>query len=137
MLLRYAACLNGFTSLAITKVDVLGGMESVPVCVQYLLPDGTTVRNGLPLDAGDLAKVQPVYEHLEGWPPFHERLKERLRREGANALPAPVRRFLEFLTQETGVPVEYVGYGPARDETVWLGPPMALGRPRSLTPWSG
>ncbi|MGA8276081.1 MAG: adenylosuccinate synthase [Thermoplasmata archaeon] len=137
VLLRYAARLNGFTSLAITKVDVLGGEESVPVCVQYLLPDGTTVRDGLPLDAADLSKVQPVYEHLEGWPPFHERLKERLRREGAKALPSPARRFLDFITRETGVPVEYVGYGPSRDETLWLGPPTPPGRSRSLTAWSG
>jgi adenylosuccinate synthase len=137
VLLRYAARLNGFTSLAITKVDVLGGEESVPVCVQYLLPDGTTMRDGLPLDAGDLAKVQPVYERLEGWVPFHERLKERLRREGPAALPAPLRRFLDFITEETGVPVEYVGYGPRREETLWLGPPTARGRPRAMTAWSG
>jgi adenylosuccinate synthase len=137
VLLRYAARLNGFTSLAITKVDVLGGLESIPICVQYLLPDGTTSRDGLPFDAADLAKVQPVYEHLEGWPVLHERLKERLRREGPPALPAPLRAFLDFITQETGVPVEYVGYGPARDETLWLGPPTPPGRPRSLTAWSG
>jgi adenylosuccinate synthase len=137
VLLRYAARLNGFTSLAVTKVDILGGEETVPVCVQYLRPDGTTVRDGLPLDAADLGQVQPIYEHLEGWPEFHERLKERLRREGASALPSAVRRFLDFITRETGVPVEYVGYGPSRDETLWLGPPTPPGRPRSLTAWSG
>ncbi|MCI4364523.1 MAG: adenylosuccinate synthase [Thermoplasmata archaeon] len=137
VLLRYAARLNGFTSLAITKVDVLGGEDTVPVCVQYVLPDGTTVRDGLPLDASDLAKVQPVYERLDGWPLFHERLKERVRREGASALPVPLRQFLEFIAQETGVPVEYVGYGPGREETVWLGPPAPPGRPRAMTAWSG
>lgn len=137
VLLRYAARLNGFTSLAITKVDVLGGEETVPVCVEYLLPDGSTVHDGLPLDAADLSKVHPVYEQLAGWPPFHERLKERLRREGASALPSPLRHFLDFITQETGVPVEYVGYGPSRGETLWLGPPTPRGRPRSLTAWSG
>jgi adenylosuccinate synthase len=137
VLLRYAARLNGFTSLAVSKVDVLGGEETVPVCVQYVLPDGSTVRDGLPLDATDLARVQPVYEHLEGWSPFHARLKERLRREGAPALPSSLRRFLDFVTRETGVPVEYVGYGPARDEMLWLGPPTPPGRPRTLAAWSG
>jgi adenylosuccinate synthase len=137
VLLRYASRLNGFTSLAITKVDVLGGEESIPVCIEYVLPDGTTMRDGLPLDAGDLAKVRPVYKHVEGWPPFHERLKERIRREGPGGLPEPLHRFLAFITEETGVPVEYVGYGPRREETLWLGPPTARGRPRAMTAWSG
>ena len=137
VLLRYAARLNGFTSLALSKVDVLGGMESVPVCVQYVMPDGTTVRAAPPLQASDLAKAQPVYEHLPGWPEFHERLRERLRHEGATALPGPLRRFLEYVTDETGVPVEYVGYGPARDDTLWLGPSSARRRPMGLSRWSG
>jgi len=137
VLLRYASRLNGFTSLAISKVDVLGGQESVPVCVQYVMPDGSTVRDAPPLQASDLAKAQPVYEQLEGWPPFHERLRERLRREGPAALPSSLRRFLEYLTEQTGVPVEYVGYGPGRDETLWLGPPTAHRHPPALSAWSG
>ncbi len=137
VLLRYAARLNGFTSLAISKVDVLGGLESVPVCVQYVMPDGTTARDAPPLEASDLAKAQPVYRQMPGWPEFHERVKERLRHEGPSALPGPLRRFLDFVTDETGVPVEFVGYGPARDDTLWLGPPQARRRPVGLAAWSG
>lgn len=137
VLLRYAARLNGFTSLAISKVDVLGGLESVPVCVQYVMPDGTTARDAPPLEASDLAKAQPAYRQMPGWPEFHERLKERLRHEGPSALPGPLRRFLDFVTDETGVPVEFVGYGPARDDTLWLGPPQARRRPVGLAAWSG
>jgi adenylosuccinate synthase len=117
-MLRYACRLNGFTSLAVTKVDVLGGLDEVPLCTSYQLPDGTTAREFLPTQVEDLAKVEPVYERMPGWPEFHERLKERLRREGARALPEPLVHFLDRVTEETGVPVEYVGYGPARDETV-------------------
>ncbi len=119
-LLRYAARLNGFTSLAITKVDVLGGLDEVPLCTGYRLPDGATARELLPSQADDLARVTPIYERLPGWPEFHERLKERLRREGASALPDTLRGFLDRVASETGVPVEYVGYGAARDETVRL-----------------
>jgi len=137
VLLRYAARLNGFTSLSVTKVDVLGGLDSFPVCVQYVMPDGTTVRDAPPFDAADLARVQPVYEEVPGWPEFHERLKERLRHEGPGALPGPLRRFLDFLTDETGVPVEYVGYGPAREDMLWLGPPQARRRSPGLSAWSG
>ncbi len=135
--LRYAARLNGLTSFAITKVDVLGGLDEIPVCVQYVLPDGTTVRDVLPSQADDLAKAQPVYERLPGWPTFHERAKERLRREGARALPSTLRRYLARITEETGVPVQYVGYGPARDDTVRLDTTGGVAPGTGLAAWSG
>ena len=137
VLLRYAARLNGFTSFAITKVDVLGGLDEVPVCVQYVMPDGTTVRDVLPSQADDLAKAQPVYERFPGWPEFHARAKERLRREGARALPSTLRRYLARITEETGVPVGYVGFGPERDETVRLDTVGVAPSASGLAAWSG
>lgn len=136
-LLRYAVRLNGFTSLAITKVDVLGGLDEVPVSAQYVMPDGSTVRDVLPSQADDLAKAQPVYEHLPGWPEFHERLKDRVRQEGARALPSALRRFLDRITKETGVPVEYVGFGPGRDETVRLDVTPVRPRSSGISAWTG
>lgn len=136
-LLRYATRLNGFTSLAITKVDVLGGLDEVPVGIQYRMPDGTTIRDVLPTQTDDLARAEPVYERLPGWPEFHERLKERIRREGARALPVTLRRFLGRISEETGVPVEYVGYGPGRDEAVRLDVGAAHPEPPGLPAWSG
>jgi adenylosuccinate synthase len=135
--LRYVARLNGFTSLAITKVDVLGGLDEIPVCTQYVLPDGSTTRDALPTQADDLGKAQPVYERFPGWPEFHERTKERIRREGARALPSTLRRFLDYLTEQTGVPVEWIGYGAQRDETVWMGPPVAHPHRTGVAAWSG
>lgn len=137
VLLRYAARLNGFTSFAITKVDVLGGLEEIPVCTQYLMPDGSTIRDVIPSQADDLAQAQPVYEQLPGWPEFHQRLKDRIRREGASALPSALRRYLDRIVEETGVPVQYVGYGPDREETVTLAPPSGPPHRASLTPWTG
>jgi adenylosuccinate synthase len=135
--LRYAARLNGFSSFAITKVDVLGGLDEVPVCVQYVMPDGSTVRDMLPTQAEELARARPVYERFPGWPEFHGRLKERLRREGSRALPVQLRQYLNRIVEETGVPVEYVGYGAARDETVRL-PLVTPPRARlGLAAWSG
>ncbi|HXW67192.1 MAG TPA: adenylosuccinate synthase [Thermoplasmata archaeon] len=136
VLLRYVARLNGFTSLAITKVDVLGGLDEVPVCVGYRLPDGSTTRALPPSRVEDLARAEPIYESLPGWSELHARAKERLQREGVSALPSTLRRFLEFLEEETGVPVEYLGYGAHRDETLWLGPPGRLGRRRTMREWT-
>jgi len=137
VLLRYAARLNGFTSLAVTKVDVLGGLDEVPVCIQYQMPDGSTIRDVLPSQADDLAAAKPVYERLPGWPAFHQRLKDRVRSEGASALPSTLRRYLDRITEETGVPVQYVGYGADRSETVSLGFPTGPSRRGSITPWTG
>jgi adenylosuccinate synthase len=135
VLLRYVARLNGFTSFAVTKVDVLGGLDDVPVCLQYVLPDGTTVTDYPPSDAEELASVQPVYQRLPGWPEFTPRLKERIHREGVAALPANLRKFLEFIGEETRVPVEFLSYGPRRDETLWLGRGATVHPRAALSTW--
>lgn len=136
VLLRYGARLNGFTSLAVTKVDVLGGVDEVPVCTQYVMPDGSTVRDVLPANADDLARAQPVYERLPGWPELHERTKERLQRDGAAALPPTLRSYLERIALEVGVPVEYVGFGPRREETLRIDT-THVPRRRGISAWSG
>lgn len=137
LLLRYVARLNGITSWAITKLDVLGGLESVPVCVAYRGRDGTEYTERPPSVIEDFQGLTPVYEEVPGWPEFHPRLKDRLREEGARALPPAARRFLDYVTQGTAVPVEWVSYGPQRSETVHL--PRMPGSPRSnhLVAWSG
>ncbi len=121
VMLRYATRLNGFTSLALTKVDVLGGLDEFPVAVAYATPSGETLTKYPPAVAEELAQVQPVYRNFPAWPEFTHRLKERLQREGVHALPTELRSFLHFVTEETGVPVEWLSYGPMREETLWLG----------------
>ena len=121
VMLRYATRLNGFTSLALTKVDVLGGLDEVPVAVAYTTPSGERLTKYPPAVADELSKVEPVYRNFPAWPEFTSRLKERVHREGVHALPAELRAFLHFVTEETGVPVEWLSFGPMRDDTVWLG----------------
>ena len=136
VLLRYAARLNGFSSLALTKVDVLGGIDEVPVAIAYETPGGDRLTDYPPALADELEKVRPVYRNFPGWPEFTGRLKERLHREGVHALPTELRDFLRFLTAETGVPVEWLSFGPMRDETLWLGRGAAAPRDAPLAPWS-
>ena len=136
VLLRYATRLNGFTSLALSKVDVLGGLPEVPVCVAYETPGGRTLTDYPPAAADELGAVRPVYRKFPGWPEFGERLRSRLAREHARALPGALRQFLAFLSHETGVPVEYVSYGPDRTETLWLGRGSPAGPGPGLGVWS-
>jgi adenylosuccinate synthase len=132
VLLRYATRLNGFTSLAVTKVDVLGGMGPIPVAAEYEGPGGVRMSTP-PTVAEDYEALHPVYEQLHGWPEFTPRLRERIHREGVRALPSELRHFLAHLTAATGVPVEWVSYGARRDETLFLGRGTS---PTSLSHWS-
>jgi adenylosuccinate synthase len=136
VLLKYVTRLNGFTSFAVTKVDVLGGLPEVPVAVAYRMPDGTELTDYPPAVAEELAQATPVYHQFPGWPEFNERLRDRLRREGARALPGPLRRFLDFVTTQTRVPAEWVSYGPRRDETIWMGRGAPVAHAGSLTSWA-
>jgi len=137
VLLRYAARINGFTSLALTKVDVLAGLSEVPVCVEYRQSDGSRLYDRPPTTAEELQAVEPVYETLPGWPEFTPRLRERLAHEGGAALPRELRGFIEYVAHATGVPVQFVTYGPERGATVHLDRRGTARSLRSgLVPWS-
>ncbi|MBS2013413.1 MAG: adenylosuccinate synthase [Deltaproteobacteria bacterium] len=113
--LRYAVRVNGLDALAITKLDVLTGLDEVKVCVAYDTPHGRT--EDLPMDELDHAK--PVYESFPGW-------KEDL--AGARKmsdLPASARAYLERVEKEAGCPFILVSVGSRRDETIVLRDPFA------------
>jgi len=106
--LRHAAWLNGFTALAVTKLDVLDGLEEIPLCVGYRLPSGQVLTH-VP-DTPVLEQVTPVYEHLPGWtgPTATARRWEDL--------PEAARNYLRRLAELAGAPVRYVSVGPGRDQ---------------------
>jgi adenylosuccinate synthase len=109
-LLRYTAEVNGFDSLIITKLDVLDGFESIPVCVAYEI-DGKKVTH-MPSSTRGMETIRPVYEHLPGW-------KTTTRGTTAlSALPPPAKEYLRFLEEKTGVEIGSVSNGPERSETM-------------------
>jgi adenylosuccinate synthase len=109
--LRYAARLNGFTSLALTKLDVLSAFDELPVCTRYRLPDGTETPD-FPAHQSDFHHASPVYEVVEGW---REPLDDV---ESAAALPRAARRYVEFVERELGVPVSLIGTGQERERAL-------------------
>jgi adenylosuccinate synthase len=114
--LRYAARVNGFDGLALTKLDVLTGLKKLKVCIAYDTPDGRV--SDLPLDLLDSGTITPVYTELEGW-------REKL--EGARVLdelPSAARAYIRFLETETGAPIYLVSVGPRRAETIVLHNPF-------------
>ena len=95
--LRYAVRLNGLTSLALTKLDVLSEFAEIPVCVRYRLRDGTETASSPPIRATSTT-VEPVYEMLS-------RLERADRRSGDfDALPGAARRYVEMVEASSTCP---------------------------------
>ena len=115
---RYAARVNGVTDFFITKLDVLSGLEKVPVCVAYDV-DGTRHAE-MPMTQTEFHHAVPVYEYFDGW---WEELSEVREFTG---LPRNAQRYVRALEEMIGAPVTAVGTGPRRDQTLQLRP--LLGR---------
>jgi adenylosuccinate synthase len=112
--LRYAARLNGMSALAITKLDVLSGVDPLRVAVRYRSREGA-VFDSFPYHQSILHSAEAEYEELPG---FDAELGAC--RSEAD-LPPQARAFLAFVSEFAGVPVRLVGVGPGRDQVVWLG----------------
>jgi adenylosuccinate synthase len=114
VVVRYAARVNGLTDLAVTKLDVLDQISSIPICVRYSL-EGEEFDD-VPAEASLLDRVQPVYERLDGWcrPTTDARTIEDL--------PRQARAYLDRLENMLATPIAYVSVGSRRDQLVgWSG----------------
>jgi adenylosuccinate synthase len=118
VIVRYAVRLNGIDSLAVTKLDVLNGMGPLKVAIAYEI-DGEEVRD-FPASLNRLAKAKPVYKELEGWEDWVEGKAGEIASKGREALPRGMRSYLDFISNETGVPVSIIGIGRERHETIDL-----------------
>src|SRR6184192_1684047 len=107
---RYAAEINGFTSVALTKLDVLDALDEIKVCVGYNL-DGKRC-DSLPSVSQDMRRVETVYETLPGWRSSTVGMTEM------TSLPANALRYVEFLSQQIGVEIGLVSTGPERSQTI-------------------
>lgn len=115
--LKYAIRVNGLTSLALMKLDVLTGHEKIEVCTAYKL-DGVEIKD-LPVNSHDLERVEPIYRSLTGW-------DEDLRNVRAiQDLPQAARDFIQFIATEVATPIDVVSVGPGREQTLWIKPLFA------------
>ncbi|HUR69167.1 MAG TPA: adenylosuccinate synthase [Candidatus Thermoplasmatota archaeon] len=116
VILKRAAQVNGMTSIALTKLDVLGGIGDIDVCVAYDIDGSETTK--LPSNADALARATPVYETMPGFEPFNKATVTKASREGLGALPTEARRYVEAIEDALDVPIEIVGLGPGREQTI-------------------
>jgi adenylosuccinate synthase len=106
--LRYAVRVNGITSLALTKLDVLSHFEELPVCVAYRLRDGTETHD-FPAHQSDFHHCRPIYESLAGW-----------NMPLTNGLPDAAKAYVQFVEEALGIEISLVGTGAERERVVAL-----------------
>jgi adenylosuccinate synthase len=110
--LRYAARLNSLTALAITKLDVLSGIDPLQVCTSYRGPDGAEFEH-FPYHQTVLHHVTGDYVEMPGW-------KEDLTEcRNEDDLPPAAREYLQFIADFVKVPIALIGVGPGRDQVIW------------------
>lgn len=111
--LRYSCRLNGFAELALTKLDVLSGLEAVKVCVEY--EQGGATDSRFINDAQALATVTPRYEVMQGW-------KEDIRGcRDFDELPGAAKDLIRRIQSFTGIPATMISTGPKRSQTILMG----------------
>ena len=116
VLVRQAVALNGITGIALTKLDVLDGLDEIQVCTGYEL-DGKAI-DYLPASQGAQARLKPVYTSVEGW-------------QGTTAgarswadLPAQAIKYVRLIEELIGCPVALLSTSPERDDTILVTDPF-------------
>ena len=124
VVMRHAHRINGFTGLALTKLDVLGGLDELKICVAYEL-DGKEIRE-MPASASALARCKPIYITMPGFPSHSLAewlgIAKKANDEGLgySVLPSAAQHYIKQIENLVGVPCTSVGVGPDRDATIDL-----------------
>ncbi len=112
--LKYAIRINGITSIALMKIDVLSGLKEISVCMAYEL-DGKVIYD-FPKSPGDVARAKPILQSFPGWE------EDISKSKNYEDLPPNLRKYVRFIGDETKVPIDVVSVGPGREQTLWLKP---------------
>jgi adenylosuccinate synthase len=107
--LKYSIMINGVTKLFMTKADVMSGFETVKICTSYKV-NGVECAE-IPFD--NQSEIEPVYTEIKGWKEDISGIRDY------NKLPDSLKKFIEFIEKNTGVPVTLISVGPDRSETIF------------------
>ncbi len=108
--LDHAVRVNGLSGFALTKLDILDGLDTIKVCTAYRL-DGVVTRE-FPPDASTLERCEPVYEELKGWKESTSGVKK------LGDLPANARKYIEWIEDRLGIGADMISTGQRRDELI-------------------
>ncbi|WP_319412972.1 adenylosuccinate synthase [uncultured Cohaesibacter sp.] len=115
VLVRQTVCTSGITGIALTKLDVLDGLEEIKICVGYML-DGERI-DYLPASQGAQARVEPIYESLEGWS------ESTAGARSWKELPAQAVKYVRHVEELIGAPVALLSTSPEREDTILVQDP--------------
>jgi len=107
---RFSARINGFSGIALTRLDILDALPSLKICTSYKL-DGNTLQNP-PSNSGLLARCEPIYEELPGWQSDISVLRR------FEDLPAAARSYVSRLEELLACPTDIISVGPRREQTI-------------------
>ena len=116
VLVRQTCAISGVTGIALTKIDVLDGLDEVKICTGYRLRNN--VYDYFPSHAADQAAVEPIYESMEGW---------QESTAGARSyadLPANAVKYIQRVQELIETPVALVSTSPERDDTILMRDPF-------------
>jgi len=111
---RFSTRINGFTGIAITRLDILDGFAQLKICVGYEL-DGDKI-DYFPASVAALERCQPIYEELPGWQASTRHIRQY------EQLPAEARQYIARLEEFTSCPVSLICVGPGREENIYKTP---------------
>jgi len=114
VVVEHAKRMCGFTSLVVTKIDVLNDVPELPVCVAYEI-DGEEVRH-FPASIAKLGRAKPVYETMKGWKGWDD--TAAVVKGGYENLPGEMREYIEFMENYLKTPADIISVGPDRDQTI-------------------
>jgi adenylosuccinate synthase len=117
-LVRQAIRTSGIDGIALTKLDILDGFDTIKVCVRYKL-DGQTIDH-LPASQATQARVEPVYEDVEGWKGTTARARSWAE------LPAQAIKYVRRIEELIGAPVAILSTSPERDDTILVQNPFQV-----------
>jgi adenylosuccinate synthase len=118
VVVRFACRINGLTGLAITRLDVLGGLDKIKICTAYEL-DGKEIQN-FPSTLKTLARCKPVYVELDGWADLEDEKWMEIAQTGYEALPPDLTKYANYMSEITNVPLKIISIGPGREATIHL-----------------
>ena len=111
---EHASRMCGFTSIAMTKLDVLNDYEELPVCVAYRI-DGKETKY-FPASISRLYRAEPVYRTMKGWKGWND--TEAVVKGGYDALPSEMKTYVQFIEKQLKVPADIISIGPDRKDTI-------------------
>ncbi len=116
---KYSVQVNGLDGVAITKLDVLDGLEELRLCVAYRNKETGEETCNFPSQLSQLEKLEPVYESFPGWSASVNSVRSY------DALPIEAKNYLERMAELMGTKIAIVSVGPERNETIMVSDPMA------------